>query len=194
MRIARHTIFINYKPDVFFELDIDSSFHSFTETLKMRERMLEQGVDVVPSHCLTVLWRTLARDSNKPQNPVSKRCAVKFPNRLFFSPNGRVYYCDCVREDKGVVGTFYPHVSVDEKMIDFIENRSVMTNKKCINCPYKFVCLGNCPLSSFVKDEEMTCGVFAKPELLDSFEFPYFPRRASGSSETTQSEAHRSIN
>lgn len=50
----------------------------------------------------------------------------------------------------------------------------MINSKKCKKCPYKFVCLGGCPLSSRTKHEEMSCGIFGDEELLDDLEFNYY--------------------
>lgn len=52
-----------------------------------------------------------------------------------------MYFCDCINENEGVVGTFYPEMSINNDEVDRLINRSVMNNKNVKKCPYKFVCL-----------------------------------------------------
>lgn len=42
-----------------------------------------------------------------------------------------MYFCDCINENEGVVGTFYPEMSINNDEANGLINRSVMNNKKC---------------------------------------------------------------
>lgn len=101
--------------------------------------------------------------------------AILTSNKLlanyFFACNGRVYHCDCIEDNVGVVGTFYPEARLYEEVAQAFYERNIFSNSKCAVCAYKFVCLGGCPLGARVKGEETDCSIFGDEEILDNLEF-----------------------
>ena len=113
----------------------------------------------------------IGRPNNEPFLPRHIRCNTGVLSNYFFAPDGKVYFCECMQKDKGVVGTYYPEITINRELVEQLASRSVLRNEKCRECPYKFVCLGNCPKSAEAKGLEMSCGVFAEPDILGNLEF-----------------------
>jgi len=156
-------------------LDIDESFNNIDDIFLMKDYVRSKCGYMISSFAsISHIWRLISRDDNTPFLPKSIRCNTSFLSNYYFSPNGNIYFCDCMDKDKGIIGTYYPKISLNTDIINKLSSRSVMTNEKCKECPYKFVCLGNCPLASIMKDEEMSCGIFAEPRILDNLEYPYY--------------------
>lgn len=122
----------------------------------------------------STLFNILNRPKNEPYMPKHQRCNSQFLANYYFSSNGKVYLCDCIRESDGVVGTYFPRISIDETVVYNLLNRSVMGNERCRKCVYKFVCLGGCPISARTKNTEMACGIYADEDILDNLEFDYY--------------------
>ena len=120
--------------------------------------------------------------------PEHQRCNGRFLSNYYFSCNGKVYFCDCINENDGVVGTYFPGISIDEAAVSGLLNRSVMRIEKCKSCAYKFICLGGCPLAARTKNEEVSCGIFADENILDNLEFDYNRIRHSGYQRRSETE------
>lgn len=121
----------------------------------------------------STLLRVLSRPKNEPYMPKHQRCNSQFLANYYFSCNGKVYFCDCISENDGIVGTYFPEIGIDEDAISDLLNRSVMRNEKCKKCAYKFVCMGGCPISARTKNAEISCGVYADEDILDNLEYDY---------------------
>lgn len=121
----------------------------------------------------STLFKVLNRPKNEPYIPKYQRCNSQFLANYYFSCNGKVYFCDCVDENDGVVGTYFPNISIDETAVSNLLNRSVMRNERCKKCAYKFICLGGCPISARTKNAEMSCGIYADEDILDNLEYDY---------------------
>jgi radical SAM protein with 4Fe4S-binding SPASM domain len=159
-------------------LDADERFNDKDDLPKMWEYMINCGLPPRPPFAgLSTLWSMIARANNEPFKPSHNRCDTRFMANYQFTPDGDVYFCECFHKGKGIVGTYYPEVSLNEDVIKKLAFRSVVTNKKCTRCPYKFICLGNCPKSAEAKGEEMTCGVFLNDEIMNNLEYNYFGRK-----------------
>lgn len=57
---------------------------------------------------LTILNEIVSRPLNEPFYPKVTRCDTRLLSKYFFSPNGKIYFCDCHNEEKGIVGEYYP--------------------------------------------------------------------------------------
>lgn len=120
---------------------------------------------------LSIIQQMLMRTENRPFSPKCSRCNNKLLANYFFACNGRVYHCDCIEDNVGVVGTFYPEARLYEEVAQAFYERNIFSNSKCAVCAYKFVCLGGCPLGARVKGEETDCSIFGDEEILDNLEF-----------------------
>jgi len=134
---------------------------------------------IAPVSSMSVLAEIMTRSHNTPYSPRDRRCNTAPLKNYYFSPTGNVYLCDCPNIDTGIVGTYYPEASLYEEVITELKNRNVFKVEKCKPCAYKFVCLGNCPLSSLTKRTEVSCGIFANEEILDNLQFNYFGEKDS---------------
>ncbi len=121
----------------------------------------------------TALMQMISRVENTPSLPRCVRCKCDILANYFFACNGKVYLCDIVDDNIGVLGTFYPEANLDHEAVMALYNRTILLDPKCAQCPYKFVCLGGCPHSAYAKGQKMTCGVFESEEFLDNLEFDY---------------------
>src|SRR5699024_786565 len=120
------------------------------------------------------LFKVLNRPKNEPYTPKFQRCNSQFLSNYYFSCDGKVYFCDCINENDGIVGTYFPNISIDENAVSNLLNRSVIRNERCKKCAYKFICLGGCPIAARTKNTEMACGIFGDEDILDSLEYNYY--------------------
>jgi len=158
-------------------LDLNINFNSKEDVNKISEYFIKRGYQ--PHHFLpssVSLLRALSRAANEPMTLKHQRCRSDFLANYYFACDGNVYFCDCIENGKGVVGTYFPHASIDRDAISVLQNRSVMNHNKCRHCAYKFVCLGGCILSSLYKNEEMSCGIYGDDEILDNLKFDLFSK------------------
>jgi len=156
-------------------LDIDESFNNVEDTLRIQAYLQENcGQSNLTFDSISILWRIITRPDNNPYMPRTVRCDTSFLSKCYFSPNGNVYFCDCMDKDKNIIGTYYPEISLDEKAVKKLASRSVMNDDRCKECAYKFVCFGSCPLSSAIKGKDMSCGAFVDQNIMDNLEYPYY--------------------
>jgi|GEM_PF-1068708 len=169
-------------------LDISPEHNSEEDIVKIQRYMesFDCAAPTFPS--FTTLLKVLGRPVNEPYKPEHQRCNGRFLSNYYFSCNGKVYFCDCINENDGVVGTYFPGISIDEAAVSGLLNRSVMRIEKCKSCAYKFICLGGCPLAARTKNEEVSCGIFADENILDNLEFDYNRARHSGYQRRSETE------
>ena len=155
-------------------LNLDVRFNDKQDMFMFQKYFSESNVVHPPNFMsATTLFKALGRPKNEPFIPKHQRCSSELLSVCYFSCDGNVYFCECVHEGKGVLGTFYPKISLYDNIASGLLNRSVMKNATCRKCVYKFVCLGGCPATAAVKNTEMDCGIFADEEVLDNLEFNY---------------------
>ncbi|MCL2400735.1 MAG: radical SAM protein [Defluviitaleaceae bacterium] len=156
-------------------LDIDCNFNTKEDVYKIKDHFFDLGMRMQPLFLSSSkLFEALGRSNNEPMIPKHQRCNSSFLANYYFACDGNVYFCDCVDDGKGVVGTYFPNISVDKDIVSKLQNRSTMNNDKCRICPYKFVCLGGCLLSARKQNKEMVCGIYEDEEILDNLEFNYY--------------------
>ena len=156
------------------ELGIDTNFNNKSEILKITEIFYEEFKEnsLVFYPGSIELSRKLYRQQNSFVEPSCFICRVNFFNKNFFAANGKVYICDCVNSDKGIIGTYFPQVMLDMNTImDMAFNLPIFHDEKCRICPYKYLCLGGCPLMARANNQKAVCGIFADDELLDNLCF-----------------------
>ena len=86
---------------------------------------------------------------------------------LHFAPDGKIYWCLCVKPNTGTLGQFYPSVDVDEIGIDKCIHKSIYSNDKCKSCEYQFLCSSGCLLHCVAATgdyDEPFCGSFFDPD------------------------------
>lgn len=91
-------------------------------------------------------------------------CSILDNRSIHFAPNGKIYWCLCVKPQNGIIGEFYPNIKLDYIQLNECINRSVFSIEKCRNCDYKFICSSGCPLYSSACDNSYSkefCGYFA---------------------------------
>lgn len=156
------------------ELNINESVNNMQD-VKMIEKYLEQyNVAPMTFQSEAKLKSIISREENKPYMPKCTRCRKEKLANYFFACDGEVYHCDCIEDDIGVVGEFYPNAKIYDDKIDELYNSTILADPKCKACTYKYVCLGGCPLGARTKGKETDCGIFAHEEMLDNLEFDYY--------------------
>lgn len=155
------------------DYDIMENANTIQDIEEIESHISPLGIPYSTYPGLSVLQRIMARTENKPCLPGCARCNFGILGNYHFSCNGNIYFCDLIEEDRGILGTFYPEASLDEKAVDSLYNRTILSEPKCVKCAYKYVCLGGCLHSSTAKGQRMNCGIFQNEELLDNLEFDY---------------------
>ncbi len=164
---------ISFTLDFKNELDIDEKYNNINEIQKINKYLVKNGIGYVGVLSSSNLFKVLSRPKNQVYYPRIYRCGIKKLAKCYFGCNGNVYYCDCIDEKRGIIGTFYPYTDLNKIEISKLLNRNIETNEKCKKCSYKFICLGGCPLSSIAKDKNESCGIFKDEKILDNLEFDY---------------------
>jgi len=158
-------------------LDLDINFNNKQDVMDMQSCIAKIDANVASAPLFlssAILYKALRRNKNEPFIPRHQRCDSRLLSYYRFSCDGNVYFCDCVQDDgSDAIGTYYPHISIDESAVDRLLKRSVLNNNECQKCVYKFICLGGCPLSAKGQGTEMSCGIYADDEILDNLEFDY---------------------
>lgn len=155
------------------KLDLMEEVNSIQDIRMIEKHLGCRGLVASTYPSLAVLNKILMRELNEPYLPQCSRCRNEFLANYYFSCNGRVYHCDCIEDDIGVVGEFYPEIKLYKDEVKRNHNRTIFANKKCKTCAYSYVCLGGCPLSARAKQEEMSCGIFANEDILNNLEFDH---------------------
>jgi len=157
-------------------LSIDEGFNDIEDIHKIRDFIYPHLENNPPYLGLSTLYKMMARNDNKPYLPKHIRCKTNSLSNYVFAPNGNIYFCICLSENSGIIGTYHPEISLNESVILGLVNRSVFNNQECRKCPYKFVCLGECPKASEAQHSDMSqmvCGPFNHPEIMNNIEFNY---------------------
>jgi len=161
--------------DMSNKFDLDEDFNDINDIFEMKDYFSSTEHYRHPILLsLEKLSSAIYRPKNKPFSPQHMYCNTRILSKCYFSCNGRVYFCECWDEKKGIIGEYFPNISLDEKAVLELANRSIMNNNNCAKCAYKFVCLGSCPKSAEAKGLEMSCGIFDNDYILDNLEFNYF--------------------
>ena len=155
------------------DLDILEEVNNKQDVSKIKDHLLGLGLLPPTYPSCSTLMKMMTRSQNKPYLPKCTHCRNGILDNYYFSCNGKVYYCDCIEDDEGIVGTFFPEIILYEDAVRSILSRSVLSNAKCKTCPYKFVCLGGCHLAARTKKQDMACGIFGDEDILDNLEFDY---------------------
>ena len=150
-------------------LGIDTKFNTQEDIKKMSDFFGENGrlVNFYPG--TEELVQKILRGKNVFIEPSMMLCTARFFDKLFFAADGKVYICDCGQKDKGVLGTYYPTVSLNmDKINDMVFHAPIFYDKECKLCPYKYLCLGGCPLIASVQNRSKFCGIYANESILDN--------------------------
>ncbi len=164
---------ISFTLDFQNELDIDEKYNNIEEIEEINKYLVKNKIGSIGFLSSSNLFRVLSRPKDQVYYPRIYRCSIKKLSKCYFGCNGNIYYCDCIDENRGIIGTFYPYAELKKFEISELLNRNIMTNEKCKKCSYKFICLGGCPLSSIAKDKNESCGIFKEEKILDNLEFDY---------------------
>lgn len=164
---------ISFTLDFQNELDIDEKYNNIEEIEEINKYLVKNKIGSIGFLSSSNLFRVLSRPKDQVYYPRIYRCGIKKLSKCYFGCNGNIYYCDCIDENRGIIGTFYPYADLKKFEISNLLNRNIMTNEKCKKCCYKFICLGGCPLSSIAKDKNESCGIFKDEKILDNLEFDY---------------------
>lgn len=159
--------------DYYNRTDIMEEANDKQDIKKIEAHLQTLGVTYSTYPNLSILQQMLSRTENSPFLPKCSRCNSEMLANYFFSCNGRVYLCDCIEDDIGILGTFYPDAELYENAVKALYDRTILSNLKCAQCVYKYICLGGCPHGAIAKRQEMTCSVFEDEDLLDNLEFDY---------------------
>jgi len=156
-------------------LELDKDYNTTHDVLMMQKHI--SNIDGFPSNLFPntfALLNILSRPFNEPYIPLHQACSTDFLKNCFFSCDGNVYFCGCTKPNHNTIGTYFPNASINKDNLFKLQNRSILNSSQCIKCVYKHVCLGGCPMTSVNKETNMTCGIFAEPNLIDNIEFDYF--------------------
>lgn len=154
-------------------LDILEESNRKQDVSIIQNYLLEHGIFPPTYPSCSTLLKIMSRPHNEPHIPKCNRCRNGILDNYYFSCNGKVYYCDHIQDDEGVVGTFFPEKRLYDDVVKSILSRNVFSDDKCKTCPYKFVCLGGCHLAARTKKLDMNCGIFGDEDILDNLEFDY---------------------
>lgn len=169
---------INITPiTAFGKSTLDKSFYSIDDFIKIRKglRLTKIPRNMSISGVPEARWisRALARNANERIDGRPSMCSI-FKNRsLHFAPDGKIYWCLCVKPNTGTLGQFYPSVDVDEIGIDKCIHKSIYSNDKCKSCEYQFLCSSGCPLHCVAATgdyDEPFCGFFFDPDFWRNLE------------------------
>lgn len=169
---------MNVVTDYSKDLTLDERFNNKTDIKIMNEFFKNelgwQNFNLYNQ--LAKLKKLVERKDNNYSLPTLDRCAVNNSFNYFFSANKNVYFCHCIYENKGVIGSYSPTVEIDiDKITKLINRYSLLSEGKCKNCSYKFVCRGGCPSEAEIKGIDTVCSVFKHEDILDElcFNYPY---------------------
>ena len=160
---------LDYQNSLDISEEANSNFD--IQQIQMYMESINSPPPAFPSY--STLFKVLNRPKNEPYIPKHQRCNSQFLANYYFSCNGKVYFCDCFNESQGIIGSYFPKISIDETTISNLLNRSVMKDEGCKECAYKFVCLGGCPISARSKGNLKSCGIYAEEDILDNIEYNY---------------------
>lgn len=151
------------------EPDMDS----IREVEGINSELSEYGIELMANQSMMKLRNIALRGYNEPYLPRCKRCRRERLANYFFACDGKVYHCDCLEDNMGAVGVFFPAPELFEDVVKQISETTILKQDKCRKCPYKYVCLGGCALVARAKGKFMDCGIFAHGDILDNLEFDY---------------------
>lgn len=156
------------------ELGIDINYNNKSDADLIADYFVENLgdnlVSLLPGAAL--LNGKLCRREKTFVEPKTYRCKAMFFNNHFFSAEGKVYLCDCIQVEKGVLGTYFPKVDIDFTAVQELAfENPIYSHEKCKSCIYKYVCLGGCPLMNCILGKKAVCGLFEDEELLDNLHY-----------------------
>lgn len=162
---------INPVIDFFANNELDISHNSINDIFVM-SNYVKENTDVAFNYCswfdsINYLVRSIRRTTAKPTGLRSSRCSRKDDMKLSFSPNGMVYYCNCVEPQNGIVGNYKLNEFDFERYMQYM-GAPVFREEKCKKCIYRYVCGGGCRIHSIARigKGEPFCGAFAIDEIM----------------------------
>lgn len=165
---------VNVTIDFKNELGIKEEVNN-AKDVRIIEKYLEKfDVSLVTYQSEQKLKSIMARQDKGPYLPSCTRCHKERLANYYFGCDGKVYHCDCVAGDEGLIGSFYPEAHIEEDNVSEIYNSTILDQTKCKSCTYKFVCLGGCSLNARGKGLKMDCGIFEHEDIMDNIEFDYY--------------------
>ena len=161
------------------DLCIDTRFNNKFDVMEIHDfitsntfKLQKHGAGLFQD--LATINEMLLRETNAYSLPKTYRCNGVFFNNQLFATDGNVYLCERVVENKGIVGTFFPKISIDFNRInEQIQSNPIFTNEQCKACVYKYVCHGGCLMVLYAKDKKIDCGSFYDNDIMDRLSYDY---------------------
>lgn len=159
---------------------LDDSFYSkdeFIEIYNELKKLVAKYENVSFSSGLANI-NSLANLINRPNNTkVSEyrfnQCDVENGLKLVFAPDGKIYWCNKVVDDLGVVGKFKEDYYIDKELVAAYVNRSWHEIPECKKCEFKYICIGGCVLYNITNNNDLmspACGCFKDEYVLDNLD------------------------
>jgi len=177
-KISQYSIYENTLHSTFDlknPLEINEDFNNKNDMFTIQKYLREKNIISYSLFLSSAkLYELMLRPLNERMIPEYQRCSGQLLSKYVFACDGNIYFCNCVKDGDGIIGSFYPDISLNKNTADFHLNRSIWNHELCAACKYKFVCLGGCPLSVIAKHSDIACGIFADEEVLDNLEMNFF--------------------
>ena len=101
---------------------------------------------------------------------VNYRCGSLYKPDYAFLPNGTVSFCLSAPAERGKIGTFLPTISINEEIIEKIQQRQVRKMGKCSRCRNVNFCKGGCVATLLAKNlslDDTYCELWDKNDYWD---------------------------
>lgn len=169
---------ININPIAAFgKSTLDETFFTIDEFIDARRsiKLARTPKNLAIASIPETRWitRALMRNPNERIDGRPSMCSILRNRSLHFAPDGKIYWCLCVKPNTGILGQFYPSIEFDGNGIDKCIHKSIYSHEKCKSCAYQFLCSSGCPLHCVAANgdyNEPFCGFFFDPNFWENLE------------------------
>ncbi|MBE5900618.1 MAG: radical SAM protein [Lachnospiraceae bacterium] len=150
---------------------LKDTIHLYEELLAAERRMWKVSPSIIMG--ASNVGKILENKLEKNQVNLS-RCPANASAGLVFGPDGYVYNCNLVVNEKNRIGQYYPKVEIYRDVVEAYRDRNCSTIAECKDCKFGLFCQGGCPLSAITRSGSIQkgfCGIWKEPEILEKL--PY---------------------
>lgn len=130
----------------------------------------DKNINVQQLRSVSSFSKALKRPMDERWKGKTRSCNVEVGVPVTFGPEGNIYWCTCIDQQKGIIGRYFPDYRIDKEKISEFRFRSIYNQKECQECSFRYVCGGGCHLSAIKNSAVTDCGMWKRDDFLENLE------------------------
>ncbi len=137
---------------------------------RVKDKIKEKNIQIGHPRSISAFYKALIRQSDEQWQGKAISCSMSGIIPVTFGPEGNVYWCTCVDQEKGIIGKYYPDAYIDECRIQEYRKRTIYSQEECQKCEFRYVCGGGCRLNLIANNTKLDCGLWNDQYFLENVE------------------------